>query len=262
LVRNLDKERNALAEKVRKLDQQDSELKQLLSQYKQLSTDLESRKKHILEKAKEDARRLLQETNREIEKTIRHIRENQAQKSETLRVRKNLQEISRKLTQERVGQANIVQGPIKEGDHVRLIGQDGSGVVLSVKGKSAIVQLGELKSKIDLSKLEKTTISQKEISMMRKPRSTGMNLHDKRSIYNNTLDVRGKRVEEVVPMLDQFLDTSVLLGEAEVKILHGKGEGVLRKVIREQLHKYKQVASFSDEHADRGGEGITVVVLK
>jgi DNA mismatch repair protein MutS2 len=47
-----------------------------------------------------------------------------------------------------------------------------------------------------------------------------------------------------------------------LKILHGKGEGVLRKVVREQLKGYKQIASIADEHVERGGDGITVVVLK
>jgi DNA mismatch repair protein MutS2 len=62
--------------------------------------------------------------------------------------------------------------------------------------------------------------------------------------------------------VEAFLDTSVLLAQGELKILHGKGEGVLRKVIRDYLKQYKQVASFADEHVERGGDGITVVVLK
>jgi DNA mismatch repair protein MutS2 len=58
------------------------------------------------------------------------------------------------------------------------------------------------------------------------------------------------------------MDTAILLGQGEVKILHGKGEGVLRKVVRDQLKQYQQVASVSDEHVERGGDGITIVVLK
>ena len=50
--------------------------------------------------------------------------------------------------------------------------------------------------------------------------------------------------------------------KSEVKILHGKGEGVLRKVVREYLKKVKGVAGFQDEHADRGGDGMTLVKLK
>jgi DNA mismatch repair protein MutS2 len=63
-------------------------------------------------------------------------------------------------------------------------------------------------------------------------------------------------------LLDQFLDDAMLLGHAEIKILHGKGEGVLRKVVLDRLKATKGVASFADEHVDRGGDGITVVVLK
>jgi DNA mismatch repair protein MutS2 len=63
-------------------------------------------------------------------------------------------------------------------------------------------------------------------------------------------------------LVDQFIDTAILLGQGELRILHGKGEGVLRKVVREQLKKYKQVASMADEHVERGGDGITIVVLK
>lgn len=89
-----------------------------------------------------------------------------------------------------------------------------------------------------------------------------MNLYEKQAHFNPTLDVRGKRVEEVVPLLERFLDTALLLGHGELKILHGKGEGVLRKVIREQLSAVKQVAAFHDEHVERGGDGITIVILK
>ncbi len=56
------------------------------------------------------------------------------------------------------------------------------------------------------------------------------------------------------------MDSTILLCHGELKILHGKGEGVLQKVIREQLKKYKEVASYKDEHVERGGDGITVVV--
>jgi DNA mismatch repair protein MutS2 len=97
---------------------------------------------------------------------------------------------------------------------------------------------------------------------VKRARSFGINVFEKQSSFDSTLDVRGKRVEEVGAILDQFLDDAILLGQGELKILHGKGEGVLRKVIREQLKRTKQIASFKDEHADRGGDGITVVVLK
>ncbi|MBT1700823.1 Smr/MutS family protein, partial [Fulvivirgaceae bacterium PWU4] len=261
LVRSLEKERQELSEKIKRMERQEAELKQSLAKYQSLSADLESRKKEIITKAKEEAAALLKSTNREIEKTIRHIRENKAERKETLRVRKDLESLQQRVAQRPAEKKEKAKEPIKEGDRVRIIGQEGSGVVLSVKGKTASIQFGELKSMVDISKLEKITAAvEKEIS--KRLRSVGININEKQAHFNSTLDVRGKRVEEVVPLLDQFMDTAILLGQGEVRILHGKGEGVLRKVIREQLRKYKEVASVADEHIERGGDGISVVVLK
>jgi len=262
LVRNLEKEKNELTEKVISLEKQERELKSLLSKYGSLTSELESRKKEIIDKAKLEANSLLRETNKEIEKTIRHIRENQAERKETLKVRKNLQELSKKVEHQPVKKEKAEVDTIQVNNRVRIIGQDSSGIVISVQGKNATVQFGEMKSTVSLSKLEKLTGQAVPTEVASKLQSIGIRLHEKQSRFNPTLDVRGKRVEEVVGILEHYMDDAILLGHGEIKILHGKGEGVLRKVVREQLKKYKQVASFTDEHVERGGDGITVVVLK
>lgn len=260
LVRSLEKERQELSEKVKRLERQDAELKQSLAKYESLHTDLEKRKKEIITKAREDASNLLRQTNREIEKTIRHIKENKAEKKETVKVRKNLETLTQKVS----GVSTEVKRPtetLKEGDRVRIIGQEGSGTILSVQGKNATVQFGLIKSVTKLDKLEKVTATvQKEI--VSRLRSAGIDVHEKRANFNSTLDIRGKRVDEVISILDQFMDTAILLGQSQLRILHGKGEGVLRKVVRDHLKSYREVASIRDEHIEQGGDGITVVVLK
>ena len=261
LVRSLEKERHELSEKIRRLEHQEVQLKQSLTKYQTLSTDLETRKKEIISKAKEEAAGLLKQTNREIEKTIRHIRENKAERKETMKVRQNLQSLHQRVGEKQVEKIEKVRTPIREGDRVRIAGQDGSGVVIALKDKTASVQFGDLKSFIQVSKLEKVTGSVEKETTSR-ARSSGINLYEKQAHFNSTLDIRGKRVEEVVPLLDQFLDTALLLGHGELRIIHGKGEGVLRKVIREQLARVREVATFHDEHVERGGDGITIVVLK
>jgi DNA mismatch repair protein MutS2 len=260
LVRSLERERQELSEKVKRMEKRDVELRQALDRYQNLSTDLETRKKEIITKAKEEASNLLKSTNKEIEKTIRHIRENKAEKKETTRVRENLKSLT-----DRVGEKpkTEIKPPVnfKEGDRVRIIGQDSSGFILTIQGKNATVQFGEIKSLTKLEKLEKiTTAVEKEINTRLK--SAGINVLEKRISFNPTLDVRGKRVDEIINILEQFIDTAILLSQGELKILHGKGEGVLRKVIRDHLKRYKEVASVKDEHVERGGDGITVVVLK
>jgi DNA mismatch repair protein MutS2 len=261
LVRSLEKEKQLLTEKTKKLERHESELKQSLTKYQTLSTELETRKKEIINKAKEEASNLLKDTNREIEKTIRHIRANQAHKQETQKVRRNLQSLTQRVEPLPVKVEKRIEGDLKEGDRVRIIGQDSSGVILSIQGKNATVQFGELKSVAKLDKLEKITGAvEREIAT--KLRTSGINVHEKRTNFSDTLDVRGKRVDEVFSLLDQFMDTAILLGQGELKVLHGKGEGVLRKVVRDHLKRYKEVASMKDEHIERGGDGITVIILK
>jgi DNA mismatch repair protein MutS2 len=58
------------------------------------------------------------------------------------------------------------------------------------------------------------------------------------------------------------MNDALLLGSNEIKILHGKGDGILRNLVREQLKRYSQIKSFEDEHADRGGAGVTIVTFK
>lgn len=258
IVRTLDQEKNELIMRTTSLEEKERKLSAELSKYEHLSSELEAKKKAILTKAKEEAASLLRNTNKEIEKTIRHIRENRAEKKETRKVRKNLEGLNEILQQEDV-QAPL-PGPILSGDRVRLIGQDSVGTVLGIQGKQAQVQFGEINSLIKLDKLEKVsgTAAREE----KRAVSTRLNLHEKRAVFNDTLDVRGKRAEEVIPLLQQFLDTAILLGQGELRIVHGKGEGILRKVVREELRHFGQVASVQDEHADRGGDGVTLVVLK
>lgn len=260
LVRSLEKERQELSVKINTLERQETELKLSLTKYQTLSSELESRKKEIINKAKEDASKLLKDTNREIEKTIRHIKENKAEKKETLKVRKSLETLTHQVS-EPSNKEKHSEELLKEGDRVRIIGQEGSGIILSVQGQQATVQFGLMKSITKLNKLEKiTTAVEKDIAV--KLRSAGINVIEKRAHFNQTLDIRGKRVDEVIEILDQYLDTAILLAQGELRILHGKGEGVLRKVVRDHLKKYKEVASIKDEHIERGGDGITVVVLK
>jgi DNA mismatch repair protein MutS2 len=258
LMRKLAREQDELRRKQEELTREETVMKETLQKYQALYDTLESKKKEILSRAKKDAENLLNDVNRKIEKTIRHIRENSAERKETLRARRELQELKNRI--------GSTEGPekampeFKEGDYVRIAGQEGKGILQSIKGRNAVVQFGEIMSVVDLGKLEKAT---GKVSHSTSGRSTtGLSLLEKRSHFNNTLDLRGKRVDEAIPLLDQFMDTAILVDAGELRILHGKGEGVLRKVVREHLRKYREVASVADEHVDRGGDGITVVVLK
>ncbi|MEQ1586354.1 MAG: Smr/MutS family protein [Cyclobacteriaceae bacterium] len=259
LMKSVAEEKQSLDKRLREIQIREKKLNETLSEYQSLSAELNAKKKEILDRAKTEASNLLKDTNREIEKTIRHIRENKAEKKETKKVREGLQSLVEKVKP--IIQIRTHQDKIEIGDSVRLIGQEVSGKVLSMKDDAAVVQFGDLRSQVKVKQLVRSDQVVSNPAFVR-AKSLGLDVTRKQSTFVNTLDIRGKRVEEVNSLLDQFIDDAMLLGQSELKILHGKGEGVLRKVVRERLKKIKGVASIADEHVDRGGDGITVVVLK
>ncbi|HMJ68947.1 MAG TPA: Smr/MutS family protein [Cyclobacteriaceae bacterium] len=242
------------------LKKKEAELAEQMEYYERVTSEIESRKKEIIERAKTEASGLLKETNREIEKTIRHIRENKAEPKETRKVREGLKGLEEKVKAEPKQNEHVKDETLKEGDKVRIRGQEVTGTLIQLKGANAVVQFGDLRSHIKVNQLVRS--DRADPVVVTKARSMGLDIYKRQVLFESTLDIRGKRVEEVIPALTQFLDDAVLLGQGEVRILHGKGEGVLRKVVREQLKRTKGVSSFADEHVQRGGDGITVVILK
>jgi len=266
LLRDLERDKSRVLNREKSLKENERKLKQQLARYEQLNEEIGGKKKEIINKAKMEAERLLSDTNRQIEKTIRHIKENKAEKKETKRVREDLEQLKGKVKPELVknNSLEVIKGEIEVGDFVRFKDQDVVGEVTARKGKDVEVQMGQLKSNIKLNRLERISKGEAKAAL-RKPKREGLasiNLNRKLADFNTTLDVRGKRAEEVMPLLQNFLDESSMFNFNEVRVLHGKGHGILRDLVREQLKGEPNVASFNDEHVERGGAGITVVVLK
>jgi len=136
---------------------------------------------------------LLKETNREIEKTIRHIRENKAEKKETRKVRQGLEELADKVQPQTV-KVNLPPQLLKEGDKVRLIGQEVTGTLVSIKGKQADVEFGSARTTVKLNQLVRSDLI--EPTSVSKARSMGVDVMRKQSSFVSTLDLRGKRAKK------------------------------------------------------------------
>ena len=96
---------------------------------------------------------------------------------------------------------------------------------------------------------------------MHHPAAKGINMATRMANFSPTLDMRGMRGDEAMTELNSYIDNAILLGMREIRILHGKGDGILRKLVRSQLTHFKGIASVVDEHADRGGAGISIVTF-
>ena len=84
----------------------------------------------------------------------------------------------------------------------------------------------------------------------------------KRLSFKPDIDVRGQRAEEALANIQSFIDESIMLRQKTLRILHGKGYGILKEIIRNYLRTEPAVQSFRDEHVQLGGAGITVVELE
>ena len=267
LLNKLERQKQVLAEKSNFIKSKEQEVKKLEAEYLQLKSNLESKKSEIIDRAKQEASLLLSKTNQEIEKTIRHIKENKAEKKETKKVRHDLTEFAKKVAvsnKEKVKSPyHLIEGKLEKGDFAIVAT---SGVVVEIreiKGKSAKVLMGELQSVIKLDKLNKISKKKaKEKSKIVAARSKGLDLNRAMANFSTVMDVRGKRADEVITELSAMLDQALMLNQTQLKIIHGKGSGILRKVIREQLKTYDFVESVADEHIERGGDGVTLVVLR
>ena len=139
---------------------------------------------------------------------------------------------------------------------------------MSVKGKTAEVLFGGLKTLVKVSQLEKLSraeVREREAAARKTAAANAgptLNLTNRMAGFSPTLDLRGERAEDALTRLMAFVDDAVMFGLPEIKILHGRGNGVLRQVARDYLRRTRAVASVGDEHADRGGDGVTLAVLK
>ena len=228
--------------------------------------------------AKPQAERLIAESNAKIESTIRQIKEAQADKEKTKRVRQSLTEFRENITtssdtlqevkpiRKKVKQKPVTQPqnanlktPIAAGDAVRMKGQTVTGEILEIQGKKAIVAFGVIKSTVDLEKLEKVNGNQRVKE--NKSSNTRDLLHDRKLSFKQDIDVRGMRGDEALQAVMYFIDDAIQLSISRVRILHGTGTGALRQIIREYLKTVAGVAHFQDEHVQFGGAGITVIDL-
>ncbi len=266
-LRELQKQVEEYDKKNRDLAAKEKALKDAQLQYEELSEYMSSSKKKLLNEAKQEAQGILKDANQLIEKTIREIKENKAEKESTKQVREELQNYTKKIKPEKLSQKPeivAVKGELKVGDFVRVKDNDTIGELVAIRGKDVEILVGEMKLNMKLARLEK--IAKKDFVSRAGKKETreatgGVDLAEKRSHFAYNIDLRGKRGEDALVEIRNVLDDAILLGVPEFRIVHGKGDGILRQLIREELKRFKKQFSYSDEHADRGGDGVTIVKM-
>ena len=299
-LREIARDKRYWAEKRDRIRQTDRKVEQLEQTYTDRLQSIRDERKVILDRARKEAEALIAEANRTIENTIRTIRESQADKELTRLARKEFEGFAdavvddaaekhddhikremerlarrrerreeRRMERERgvepAPKAEEVK-PVKieVGSKVKIEGQDVPGVVQMIKGKKAQVAFGQMMIMVEMERLK--AVSSAEYSEATRPTTArtvvSVDINQRKLNFRDHIDVRGMRASEALAAVEDLVDDALMVGVSGVTILHGKGTGALKEEIRRYLRTVRDVATVADDHADRGGAGITVVTFK
>jgi DNA mismatch repair protein MutS2 len=274
--------------------QHEKRLEELIEEYEKELSGARSLRKEIITKAKDEAQSLLKESNRMIENTIRQIKESQAEKEKTKDVRQQLEEFRSNVVEEAKpaesiaekkisilaekakkykakekekpepdAEASRPEKPLKVGDAVRMIDTMAAGEIVEIKDKTILVETGSFRFKASRDKIER--ISRAELKKSIKSGNVYIEadplISQRKLNFKPEIDIRGVRGEEAINLVRDLIDNALMVQHKNLRILHGKGNGILRQLIREYLATMNVVRSFRDEHVDMGGSGITVVEM-
>lgn len=256
---DLEKKSNDLKEKLNYYERENVRLKGLMNLYSDKVNKLETEKKEILRKTKVEAELYLKDVNKKIESAIKNIKESQAEKSTVKfekqkieEIKNHVKEIVKKTEEKKTKYSDKV---LKIGDTVKITGTETIGELIELDGDRAILLSGSIKVLSKLNKLEFT--SHKSIE-----RTARNEYSIAPQIESLRLDIRGKKPEEVEFEIIRYIDDAYSNDLQNIEILHGKGNGVLKKLVHELLKKHEAVKNYYFAQIEFGGEGITIVELK
>ena len=294
-LRDIVRDKRYWETKRQNIRQSEKKLEDLTSTYEENLSEVKKLRKEILDKAKKEAAEILASSNKIVEQTIREIKEAAADKEKTREARKKLEDfkevviattdtedeqIVRKMEKIRQREIQKKERPQKEeskksiaelpkkskelevGSWIKLKDQEAPGIVLEINGTNLVVAFGQLRSVVKSDRVE--LISHNEVKKTKENYTTARinrEINDRKLNFKPRIDLRGMRAEEGLQKMQEFIDEAIMVDAHELHILHGKGNGILRELIRAYLKAEPAVKNFRDEHVQFGGSGITIVEM-
>lgn len=264
--------------------QREKDVEKTISRYETNIEEIDKERKAILRRAKEQAEEMLKEANRRIENTIREIREAAAEKERTRQLREELNDFRSEVKEidttekdaaiEKKMQQILARRERKEkrkAEKAAAGQQQVKGQKSKVEGQKPealspieklLKKFNEGDTSFDVKVTQKSNIGAMMDAERNKKSSMTRNVIDEHTRnFRHEIDVRGLRGDEALMEVQRFVDDAIIIGVNQVRILHGKGNGILRSLIRDYLNALPNVIGCRDEHVQLGGAGITVVDL-
>ena len=233
----------------------------------------EARKEKLIENAKQEALKIIHEAEEcraDVQAKLKDLdlMDSMAERNARLLESKRQLENAKGRYREKIAVPEnykpVTADMLKVGDLVKVLSLGQNGTILSLpdgKGEMS-VQVGNLKVNAALKNimlLSQGTKKQPE----KLPKTKYASLYkDKARNVSLSINVRGKMLEEALAEVDKYIDDAFMAKLEKVTIIHGRGEGILRRGIQEMLSKNRHIKEFRDGHFNEGGNGVTVVSLK
>jgi len=266
LLVDLQQEKQEVEEKLEQAIERERKLEKLIKNYENLHKDLEFRRKKVKLEAKEQSLQQVARDNKELERLIREIKEQQnLEKAKELAAevkeeREQLKEEVNTLREKVYYEPEAPQskkGPIREGDFVKLRTGGATGTVETLEKDTAIVQMGMMRMTVKLRDLQHANAPLE----VRSTKSVKTDMVSDVADFESKIDIRGMRMEEAVKVVEDFVDQALISNATNLRIVHGKGNGVLRKAVKSKLREYDAITNVKHPDEQAGGDGVTLVEI-
>ena len=261
LLVDLQREKQEYDEKLKEIGEKQGLLERLIKQYDDQVKDIEFRRKKMKLDAKELELQKNSQTNQELKVLLKELKqEKNVEKAQQIvqevRIQQNrLSAEFNTLSEDVYTAIPALEKPILVGSTVKMRAGSATGIVESMDKKDAVLRMGEMRVTV---KLRALIAVGEQLDIKRTP-SVNTDAISRSATFDGKVDLRGMSMLDADKALEEFMDRAVVSSANSVHIVHGKGNGVLRKVVKNKLREYKQVRKFFHPEHNEGGDGATVV---
>lgn len=260
LLSKIESERKDIVKAGDDIEKQDKRLKELIRKFEIQNKEIEYQKKKLKYDYYLQKQEFENKLEVELQKVVKEIQqEKNAAEQKAKEALKNVQQeknISSQLVNKSKKELHLKKAPIvvQINDSVKIVDTNEIGIVESINKNKALVIFGHLKTWISVDMLEVI-----DTTKLKKHTPVAAIRHFDNEAAKYELDIRGMLKEEAFPLLENFLDKAILGHFNEVRIVHGKGSGVLKMLVKQYTKSYKEVKETYHPAAEFGGDGVTMV---
>ena len=262
-----------LAERERlEIEQYKEEVERLKARARESTKGIEKGREKILNRAREEAAKILSDAKETADSIVKEIRKRENGGGSSLEVEQIRSKLKKKMEETQAFSGQSVKGPmqtislknLKLGDKVRLLNMHNVvGTVTELPDKNGMftVSAGMLRTKVSAKEVEFIQHKEKEAPVRNQGKTAGLG-RSKAMGISPEINLIGKMTADALPELNKYLDDAFLAKLPQVRVVHGRGTGALRKMVHDCAKKNKHIESFRLGEYGEGSDGVTIIYFK